>query len=221
MGNTAGFENERPEHIVTVSKPFYLSQTPITVAQFSRFVEVTQYQTSAELDGVGCLWMYLGANSSEPVRGVSWIDACYYAKWLSASGGMVRLPTEAEWEYACQAHHEIPLDERAWYQNNARGRVHRVAQKQANGFGLYDMLGNVAEWTQDDFQAYSTAPRTDPIVLTNGSVKVLKGGSYAAPAEKTTPSVRGLGTKNHYREYSGFRVLKSFTVPADFRGFSR
>jgi formylglycine-generating enzyme len=130
-------KNEKPPHHVTITAGFRMGQTEVTQAAYSRV---------------------MGENHSKhkgdnlPVEQVTWDDATKYCKAVG-----MRLPKEAEWEYAARAgtngSRYGDLDAVAWYNKNSQGTwtTHPVALKQANAFGLYDMLGNVAEWTDDQF----------------------------------------------------------------------
>ena len=135
--------NEKPPHTVTLSKGFWIGQTEVTVGAYKRFTEATGHQMPSGPNFHG-VWM----NSNMPIVYVSWNDAHDYCTW---AGG--RLPTEAEWEYAARGGSAEPrygnLDEIAWSTNNSGSHPHEVAQKRANGFGLYDTLGNVIEWVND------------------------------------------------------------------------
>ncbi len=199
--------NESPRHVVEISQPFYLAAHETTIAQFRRFVNATGYRTSAETDEEGGYgwrdgmwvqstdfnWKNLGFSQSDdhPICNVSWQDAIEYCKWLSKEENTtIRLPTEAEWEYACRA------GSTTWFQTGDRdeglklianiadqslseisetvdwGRSWNdgfaftapVGRFQPNALGLYDMHGNVWEWCQDWYgkSYYSLSPTQDP-----------------------------------------------------------
>jgi len=166
--------NEEKQHQVTLTKGFYMQTT-----------EVTQSQWQA----------VMGSNPSRfkgddlPVEQVSWNDIQEFIGKLNRtdSGNRYRLPTEAEWEYAARAgsttrfsfgDDESRLGEYAWYIGNSVSQTHRVAQKKQNSWGLYDMHGNVWEWVQDWKGDYPSGSVTDPKGLSNGSNRVLRGGSW-------------------------------------------
>jgi formylglycine-generating enzyme required for sulfatase activity len=122
------------------------------------------------------------------VEQVSWDDAQEFCKRASAKCGVtLRLPTEAEWEYACRAgtrtnYHsgdaEVDLARVGWYRNNSGNTTHPIGQKEANAFGLHDMHGNVWEWCEDWYSAYPNNPVTDPTGPATGDDRVLRGGSW-------------------------------------------
>jgi formylglycine-generating enzyme required for sulfatase activity len=162
-----------------------------------------------------------------PATGVSWLDAVSFCNALSAKAGLTaayridgervdpvpgasgyRLPTEAEWEYACRGgtttawsfgDDERLLGDYAWFLGNSKGRVHPVGQKRPNPFGLHDMHGNVWEWCQDTYGGYDTGVTRDPQGAVDGSARVLRGGSaWYVPRDlrsalrfRNEPTIRG------------------------------
>lgn len=179
MGDALGVGNddERPVHEVCVSD-FYLGKYEVTQSQWS---EVMGDNPSSFKDcGPDC-----------PVSTVSWIMAQDYIRKLNAkSGKQYRLPTEAEWEYAARSgdrkerwagtDDEVKLDEYAWHVNNSDLKTHKAGLKAANGIGLYDMSGNVAEWCLDRYGEtyYAVSPKDDPKGPQEGAMQVLRGGSF-------------------------------------------
>ena len=171
-GDNECFDNEKPAHQVTVTKGFWLGQTPVTQQAYER---VTGQNPS------------LSKGAYLPVERVDWSEAKAYCV---ATGG--RLPTEAEWEYAARAGSTGArygnLDEIAWYPNNLvggrKGSSRRgVGQKLANAFGLFDMLGNVYQWVADWYGNYQPGAQTDPSGAESGRARVLRGGlSIIRPA---------------------------------------
>jgi formylglycine-generating enzyme required for sulfatase activity len=188
---------------------FYMSETEVTRGQFERFINATGYETTAEKEGTsfvhdgdnwgeksGVNWRHnVGGNgnqpSSHPVIHVSWHDAVAYCKFEG-----VRLPTESEWEYAAKGgqNHEYSgsnnIGSVAWYDGNSGNKTHPVKGKQPNAYGLYDMSGNVWEWT-------ATA---------DGSHRVLRGGSWVLNAQSCRVAARGNNTPGSRNSNNGFRV---------------
>jgi formylglycine-generating enzyme required for sulfatase activity len=203
--------DEGPQHQVKIS-PFQMGET-----------EVTQETWSAVM-GNNPSW-FIGNNN--PVENVSWDDAQEFIKKLNllVSGGGFRLPTEAEWEYACRAgsktafangditetdcSYDSNLDMMGWYCGNADNKTHSVAQKQPNAWGLYDMHGNVWEWCQDWKGDYSLGLVTDPTGPLSGSGRVLRGGSWLNRASYCRSAFRVSDTPSYRSSYFGFRLART------------
>ena len=172
------WDDERPVHRVRISKPFLLGKYLVTNQEYERFLKEAKRKT---LPGY---WNDKEFNQpQQPVVGVSRHDAQAFCKWAGC-----RLPTEAEWEYACRAgsrgrfcfgDDKDKLEEYAWYVKNSDGKTQPVGQKKPNDWGLYDMHGNVWEWCQDWFEAYPKGLITDPTGHKNGTSRVLRGGSWS------------------------------------------
>jgi formylglycine-generating enzyme required for sulfatase activity len=192
---------ERPAHQVTITKGFWMGQTVVTVGAYKRFAGTTGRQMPAAPD-FNTGWV----NENMPIVSVTWEDAQAYCGWL---GG--RLPTEAEWEYAARGGSTEGrygnLDEIAWYNQNSGGQMHEVAQKRANGFGLYDMLGNVWEWVNDcyDWNYYRNSPSQDPSGPASGQLRVLRGGSWLSFPRSVRVSDRDRGLPGGRDNGLGFR----------------
>ena len=202
--------NEGPQHRVWITKPFYMSVTEVTQAQY---MVVTGNNPSK----------YKGAN--RPVEQVSWNDAVAFCKRLSAAKKRTfRLPTEAEWEYACRAgtqtrfsfgESDEDLGQYAWYKANSGGQTHPVGEKKPNPWGLRDMRCNVWEWCMDWYGDYTKAEAKDPVGPLSGSRRVLRGGSWynhvyeyrSSYRHRLTPGTRNWNsTEGQISEY-GFRVV--------------
>ena len=125
----------------------------------------------------------------------------------------LRLPTEAEWEYACRAGttgaRYGKLGEVAWYEDNSDGETHRVGTKAPNAWGLYDMLGNVWEWCQDWHGSYPSGPVTDPTGPSAGSDRVDRGGSWGNGARNVRAAIRLYFLPGHRGGSVGFRLARS------------
>ncbi len=144
--------DEGPQHKVQV-ETFAIGKYEVTFDEYDLFCEATNREKPDD-NGWG--------RGKRPVINISWYDAAEYAKWLSEqTGKKFRLPTEEEWEYACRAGttgsrfcQDNELSEYAWYYMNSDGRTHPVGEKKPNPWGLYDMLGNVWEWTASEYSKY-------------------------------------------------------------------
>ncbi len=187
-GDNECYDNEKPLHQVTISKGFWIGQTEVTVGAYKRFAAATGRQMP-DAPTFNSGW----GNDAMPIVDVSWDDANNYCTWM---GG--RLPTEAEWEYAARGGSTEarygPIDEIAWYDKNSSGQTHEVAQKRANGFGLFDVLGNVWEWVNDwyDQNYYQTSPSQEPSGPASGRYRVLRSGSWVNSSGDVRVSRRAL-----------------------------
>ncbi len=218
----AGRDGDEQQHRVEITQGFYLSATEVTQAQ---------YQT------------VMGANPSQakgadlPVEQVSWFDAAQFCNKLSEREGLkaayrisgsdvtwdraapgYRLPTEAEWEYACRAgtaaayntgDGEADLGRAAWYSVNAGSNTHPVGTKTANAWGLYDMHGNVWEWCWDWSGDYHAGSQRDPQGATGGPNRVIRGGSWLIDARYCRSAIRNRIAPSYAFSNLGFRVARS------------
>lgn len=194
-----------PVHEVTLTRAFYMGRYEVTQSQW-----VAKMGSNPSYFQSPSVQVPAGQVSIRPVEQVSWNDA----KTFLGTTGM-RLPTDAEWEYACRAGTSTPfyngstddstIESLAWFIGNCESQPRPVGGKTANGFGLYDMLGNVWEWVNDWFGAYSGKPQVDPIGPSSGPARVLRGGSW----DNTTDGVRS----SHHTYYLGsFRYNIGFRV---------
>jgi formylglycine-generating enzyme required for sulfatase activity len=164
-----------------------------------------------------------------PVENVSWDDALEFCRKLSelpeekAAGRTYRLPSEAQWEYACRAgsttnycfgDDEAQLGNYAWYDKNSGGTTHPVDGKKPNAWGLYDMHGNVWEWCEDRYDAgyYSGSPMDDPVGPSGGVNRVFRGGSWSDPAGYCRSANRGYAMPRYRDNFLGLRIS---LAPAD------
>ena len=210
------FDAEQPQHRVRISKPFYLGIHEVTQDQY----RVVMGDNPSQFKGSGDL----------PVDQVSWLDAVTFCNKLSemenqtpfyridgvnvtiVKGNGYRLPSEAEWEFACRAGSATlypfgddadKLGEYAWYDGNSGSKTHPVGQKKPNGWGFCDMLGNVMEWCGDWYGEWyydASPPGSDPPGPPSASDRVVRGGGWSSngsgcrPARSAAGSVRGSGT---------------------------
>ena len=203
-------KDEKPSHQVAISRGFWIGQTEVTVGAYKRFAAATE-RPMPDAPNFNSGW----ANDRMPIVNATWNDAHDFCAWAGA-----RLPTEAEWEYAARAESTEarygPIYEIAWYDNNSGGQTHEVAQKRANGFGLFDMLGNVWEWASDwyDEKYYQNSPSQDPPGPASGSTRVLRGGSWNSIPRDVRASDRD-GNEAGGSGYSdeGFRCVGAVTGP--------
>ena len=194
------YSDEKPVHSVTLSS-YYIGKTEVTQA----------------------LWQaVMGSNpsyfkgSALPVESVSWDDCQEFIQKLNRlTGRNFRLPTEAEWEFACRGGNNSrgykysgsnDIDNVAWYWDNSGGKTHPVGTKAPNELGIYDMSGNVWEWCSDWYADYTSYSQTDPTGPQSGSIRVGRGGSWRGIAWRCRSSSRGGNDPAGRDDYLGLRL---------------
>lgn len=215
MGSESGFDDEVPVRLVTISRPFYLGVTEVTQQQYEAIMGVNPSQ-------------HIGSPDL-PADTVSWEKAVQFCEKLSEREGVkYRLPTEAEWEWACRAGSKgqfglgeggvevttESINQYAWFRLNSE-ETNIVAAKKPNAWGLYDMHGNVFEWCQDNWLPYPDKPATDPVAVMTRAQKakgewyVLRGGSWEWGIDNGTSAARCRCKKVLKSRTVGLRVARS------------
>ena len=222
---TKGYGDER-QHEVVISEPFYVAKYELTMGLYQSLMD----EDKSDFKGCG---------KRCPVNKLTWYEAVEFCNRLSKREGLepayriegksvtwdrtskgYRLPTEAEWEYACRAgttteyntgDTKDDLKRAGWFKGNSITSVHRVGQKEPNAWGLYDMHGNVWEWCWDwyDKEGYSDREVVDPSGPDKGLDRVTRGGSYGDIHLHCRSSLRANGDPNIRRSTMGMRVFRS------------
>ncbi len=216
LGNNFAQVDEAPEHEVCIDD-FYLDKYEVTQARWEKVMGFNPSKFP---------------NPDSPVEQITFYDALEFAE---ESKGLCRIPTEAEWEYAARGHADTRYfwgnmmnDQYAWFKDNSGTQTHPVGQTKPNQFGLYDMMGNVWEWTSDWYDAaYPRGKQTNPTGVSEGEFKVVRGGAFDSsagglritnrtwlhPTNKVFPKVTTYGqAMNEVYNYVGFRC--AMTIPA-------
>jgi formylglycine-generating enzyme required for sulfatase activity len=216
-----GRDANEKQHRVEITKPFYLGSTEVTQSQWTAVMGTLPWK--------GQRYVKLGADF--PATYVTWDEAMEFCQKLSEKeGALYRLPTEAEWEYACRAgtttrYHfgddEAQLGDYAWFTQNAKLSALLVGKKKANAWGLYDMHGNVIEWCDDGFSErfYESSQLDDPQrrPSTTDTQRVCRGGGWGSDSGACRSAKRDKNNKDYRGNGLGFRVL---AVPLEVRGGS-
>jgi len=204
MGDAEGESDEKPHH-VTLTTPYFIGTCEVTNSQWLAVMESAPTRSD---------------KPDHPVDSIDWDQAVAFCDRLSAlpaekaQGNRYRLPTEAEWEYACRAGTSTKWSfgdtkekygEYAWFASNSSGHSHPSGLKKPNQWGLYDMYGNVKEWCNDNYASYDGASTTDPTGAENGP-KVVRGGGWLTREETRTADRNAADKKRRY-PFLGFRVV--------------
>jgi formylglycine-generating enzyme required for sulfatase activity len=234
MGDRSGHPNEAPAHEVKVAD-FSMDVHEVTQADFARYdLPNPSHFKGPQLPVEQVTWPQaaLFCNARSRAEG---LEPCYNEDTaecnFSANG--YRLPTEAEWEYACRVGskttYSFGADERqlgrfAWFKDNANKKTHPVGEKQPNAWGLYDMHGNVSEWCNDiyDESYYEKSPSENPTGPAEGKQYVLRGGSWASSADAIRSAYRmgedsGFSDACLARDAIGFRCVRKSPGPSGAR----
>ena len=198
---------DEAQHWVRITRPFYMGKYEVTQEVWEKVMGTNPS-------------LFKGAKN--PVEGISWDDCQDFLKKLNAlekEQGAFRLPTEAEWEWACRAGTKTRfcsedadggLSDFAWYDANSGGTAHPVGAKHPNAWGLFDCHGNVLEWCQDWYgkDYYGKSAKDDPVGPATGSHRVLRGGSWYNPSAQCHSATRGdYAPYTRPYNYGGLRVL--------------
>ena len=202
-------------HEVEISRGFWLGKYEVTQGEWESVMGTTPWSGRN----------YVRSNSSHPAVYISWNNVQAFVDKLNVAAGsdVYRLPSEAEWEYACRAgtstrwsfgDDESELTHYAWYRDNAWNAgeryAHAVGTKRANPWGLYDMHGNVWEWVQDWYSSsyYNSSPRVDPPGPTSGSARVRRGGRFYNSARLVRSAARDGYSPGGRNPYIGVRLVR-------------
>ncbi len=227
-----GSEDDETPHAVTLTTDYYLGVTEVTQDQFRRVMGSNpsgfQGEKVAEKNPRTGRVLRAVDTSNYPVENLTWTEAVAFCRKLSAlpaeqqAGRVYRLPTEAEWEYACRAgsktaYHFGPevakLAEHAWFDQNAKG-PQPVATRKPNAWGLYDMHGNVWEWCSDWLGDYSAEPSIAPAGPKQGTDRVVRGGGWDIDSAACRSAYRDGGEPTTRLESLGFRVAVTAAAPS-------
>ena len=188
------------QHEVSLSA-FKMSAYEVTFSQYDAFCDATKREKPSD-EGWG--------RGQRPVINVSWDDATAFAEWMGC-----RLPTEAEWEYACRAGSTAdfntgkkPTNTQANYKTKpTRARITAVGSFAANAWGLYDMHGNAWEWCSDWFRNYPSSPQTNPIGPSEGEYRIYRGGSWKSEWHSCRAWYRNKSAPGYSDNSIGFRLV--------------
>jgi formylglycine-generating enzyme required for sulfatase activity len=209
-----GRQKDETQHEVTISKDYYLGVTEVTQGQYQKVMGKNPSYFKKRIIRESDSSMY-------PVEAVSWEDAVEFCKKLSElpeekkAGRVYRLPTEAEWEYACRSGSKSAysfgessksLGDYAWFDGNSNGQTHPAGENKANAWSLYDMHGNVWEWCSDWYGDYPNGAVSDPVGPPGGSLRVFRGSGWFIEAARCRSALRYGSAPDNRFNFIGFRV---------------
>ncbi|MEI8382310.1 MAG: SUMF1/EgtB/PvdO family nonheme iron enzyme [Planctomycetota bacterium] len=220
-----------PKHQVTLTEPFYIGMHEVTLGQFLKFAEATHLEPQAGHHQNWRNFIHGEGNAADrPICGVSWVDAKAFCDWLNTQpdtsgiveSGSYDLPTEAQWEYTCRAgsifhwccgSDDVTLERFAVFGQSGQPLPSTIGSRQPNGFGVYDMHGNVTEWCRDwhHQDAYRRLNPLDPVWLespgNSASGRVVRGGSWGSRSWWTRSTTRSYDNSTNPAHPTGFRVV--------------
>jgi formylglycine-generating enzyme required for sulfatase activity len=204
MGANSGNSDESPVHTVYIARPFAMGKTEVTQAQWKEIMGNNPSQ-----------FIHCGDNC--PITKVSWDDVQVFIQKLNAlTRKNYRLPSEAEWAYACRGGKiqnycgSDKANSVAWFMDNSSNSIHPVASKSANAYGLYDMSGNALEWVEDNYHnSYTGAPTNGSVWRSNAPQRVLRGGSWYSIPQGLLTTRREVSDPGNRYERFGFRLARS------------
>jgi len=229
---------ERPVHEVTITRPFLMGRTEVTQEQYQAVMGIHFGYFKGEDLPVECVSWYDALDFCNALSELEGLEICYFNNFgsrqdilcdFTANG--YRLPTEAEWEYACRAGTETDfhtdnmahsdsspldpaLDRAGWYDANSGGATQPVGEKEPNAFGLYDMHGNVAEWCWDrgSNTYYAVSPDKDPRGPESDSYsnRICRGGTWGSSARGCLSAYRDALRPDRWHSGLGFRVVRTY-----------
>jgi formylglycine-generating enzyme required for sulfatase activity len=225
------------QHLVRITYSFWMGKTVVTQKQWLKVMGTTTRQQAGDATIMPCD----NEGDTYPMYFINWFEAMAFCARLTErereagrlpAGYEYRLPTEAEWEYACRAGSttrfaygdtEADLDAMGWYKGNMQigfrssyvSGVHLVGTKLPNDWGLYDMHGNVVEWCFDWRGDYSAEEATDPFGPLTGSSRVSRGGCWYLPSYLCRSATRGMSTPDMRSSSTGFRVVLAPPIPTE------
>jgi len=232
--------DEGPQKTFSIS-PFWMGAYEVTYDEYNTFFQDEAFSQNTDMDAVTRpsspyidFTLSMGKEGGYPANSMQQYGALMYCRWLyKKTGVFFRLPTEAEWEYACRAgssstyffgNNEEQLDQYAWYSKNSGNKYHRVGELKPNAWGLYDILGNLGEWTLDQYEEnYFQQMKdlsADPLVLpTKRHPRTVKGGTYKDDAKEVRPANRRPSDLVWNRRDPQIPKSKWWNADAPFIGF--